>query len=209
MLEIAKVAYTNKLASATPEEKKAVEMKICETLLTLGEVSVENETYEQAVTDITECLNKRKELHAADSRRIAETYYNLGVALGHSYKFDEAVAALEDAIKVLQLRMENLKNKTESSDESKVNDAFYTREGEITELESLIPEIQEKIQDTKDMKDQQEKDKEQTGFQNGGEGSAAAKPISTISVKRKAEGSETVSPKKAHVETNGTAEADK
>ena len=35
-------------------------MKICETLLTLGEVSVENETYDQAVTDITECLNKRK-----------------------------------------------------------------------------------------------------------------------------------------------------
>ena len=35
-------------------------MKICETLLALGEVSVENETYEQAVTDITECLNKRK-----------------------------------------------------------------------------------------------------------------------------------------------------
>lgn len=206
MLEFAKVAYTNKLANATPEEKKAVEMKICETLLTLGEVSVENETYDQAVTDITECLNKRKELHAADSRRVAETYYNLGVALGHNVKFDEAVVALEDAIKVLKLRMENLKNKTESSDESKVDDAFYSRDGEISELESLIPEIQEKIQDTKDMKVQSENDQEQTGFKNG-EGSAPAKPISSISVKRKAEGSETVSPKKAHVATNGTAES--
>ena len=41
-------------------------MKICETLLTLGEVSVENETYDQAVTDITECLNKRKVMQSID-----------------------------------------------------------------------------------------------------------------------------------------------
>merc|ERR1711915_348398 len=45
MLELAKVAYTSKLATA--DEKKLVEMKICEVLLTLGEVSLESETYEQ------------------------------------------------------------------------------------------------------------------------------------------------------------------
>merc|ERR1712200_271334 len=173
MLEIAKVAYTNKLPSASADEKKGIEMKICETLLALGEVSVENETYEQAVTDITECLNKRKELHAADSRRIAETYYNLGVALGHFDKFEEALAALQDSIKVLNLRVENLKNKCESSDEAKGEDAFYSREAEITELESLIPEIEEKIQD--------------------------AKAVSSIAVKRKADSAEAGSPKKANI----------
>eukprot|EP00088_Acartia_fossae_P038566 TRINITY_DN3_c0_g2_i1.p1 TRINITY_DN3_c0_g2~~TRINITY_DN3_c0_g2_i1.p1 ORF type:complete len:485 (+),score=228.94 TRINITY_DN3_c0_g2_i1:47-1501(+) len=206
MLELAKVAYTNKLESlSSEEEKKPIQMKICETLLTLGEVSLENETYQQAVVDITECLNKRKELHSADSRRIAETHYQLGVALGHFNKFDEAIKSLEDAISCLKLRMENLKNKCESVDESKVNDAFYSRETEITELESLIPEIEEKIQDTKDMKKQSaDNQTEEAGFKQNGEASSSSKPVSTISVKRKAEGSESSSPKKAHLQ-NGDA----
>merc|ERR1712212_1180281 len=199
MLELAKVAYTNKLA-ATADEEKLVEMKICEVLLTLGEVSLESETYEQAVADITECLTKRKVLHEADSRRIAETHYHLGVALGHFNKFDEAVSALQSAIDCIKLRIENLKNKKESKDESKADDAFYTREAEITELEALLPEIEEKIQDTKDMKEQSKESQaeESTGFANGD--NKAAKPISTISVKRKAEGADNASPKKAHLE---------
>merc|ERR1712212_314641 len=200
MLELAKVAYTNKLAATADEEKKLVEMKICEVLLTLGEVSLESETYEQAVADITECLTKRKVLHEADSRRIAETHYHLGVALGHFNKFDEAVSALQSAIDCIKLRIENLKNKKESKDESKADDAFYTRETEITELEALLPEIEEKIQDTKDMKEQSKESQaeESTGFANGD--NKAAKPISTISVKRKAEGADNASPKKAHLE---------
>jgi len=205
MLELAKVAYTNKVEALTKEdEKRPIQMKVCETLLTLGEVSLENETYEQAVVDITECLTKRKELHKADSRRIAETHYELGVALGHFNKFDEAVKSLEDSIACLKLRMENLKNKTESIDENKSNDAFYTREAEITELESLIPEIEEKIQDTKDLKKQNaDNQSEEIGFKNG-ESSGSAKPISSIGVKRKTDGSETTSPKKAHL-ANGDA----
>jgi len=205
MLELAKVAYTHKIEALTKEEeKRPIQMKVCETLLTLGEVSLENETYEQAVVDITECLTKRKELHAADSRRIAETHYQLGVALGHFNKFDEAVKSLEEAIACLKLRMENLKAEKESVDEAKVNDAFYSREAEITELESLIPEIEEKIQDTKDLKKQSaENQKEETGFQNG-EASGSAKPISTIGVKRKTEAGEVSPTKKVHLE-NGDA----
>ena len=37
------------------------------------------------------------------------------------------------------------------SDPSKKDDAFYTREREIDEIESLVPEIREKIADTRDM----------------------------------------------------------
>jgi hypothetical protein len=44
----------------SPEETAALEAKLCETFLTLGEVSLESENYEQAVADITECLNMRK-----------------------------------------------------------------------------------------------------------------------------------------------------
>jgi hypothetical protein len=40
--------------------------------------------------------------------------FQLGVALGYYSKFDESVSVLNDAIGVLQKRIDNLKSKTES-----------------------------------------------------------------------------------------------
>merc|ERR1712048_878949 len=98
-----------------------------------------------AVDDLTICLEKQKAVLPEDSRNIAVTYYQLGIALGFNMKYEEAIEKLEMAIGVLKKRIDNLINKTESVDESKKDDAFYTREKEIKELEALIPEIKEKI----------------------------------------------------------------
>ena len=103
-----------------------------------------------------------------DSRNIAVTFYQLGIALGFNMKYEEAVVKLEEAISVLKKRIDNLKNKTESFDESKKDDVFYSREKEIAEIEALIPEIQEKIADTVEMKEEDNRKmaevKEQMGF---------------------------------------------
>jgi hypothetical protein len=40
------------------------------------------------------------------------------------------------------------------SDPAKKDDAFYSREREITEIEGVVPEIVEKIADTKDMQNE-------------------------------------------------------
>merc|ERR1711874_156973 len=205
MGELAKVIYT-KHATDDKEDsstKADYEKKLCETYLTLGEVSLENENYTQAVDDLKACLTKRQEKLPADSRCIAETHYQLGVALGFHCQFEEAVTSLNDAIGVLTTRIEKLKNKTESKDETRTDDAFYTREREIEELEKLLPEIREKIQDTKEMKDETiRKMKEEAGFSNGAATSGeSAKPVSTIAVKKRAHSQEeSKSPKKQHVE---------
>ena len=106
-----------------------------------------------------------------DSRNIAVTYYQLGIAQGFNMKYEEAVDTLGLAIGVLKKRIDNLANKTESVDESKKDDAFYTREKEIAELESLIPEIKEKITDTNEMREESLRKiaevKEQMGFGSG------------------------------------------
>merc|ERR1712112_715718 len=63
MLELAKVIFTRKCEEAKDDASLLTEMenKLCETYLTLGEVSLENENYAQAVEDLSACLKKRQE----------------------------------------------------------------------------------------------------------------------------------------------------
>jgi len=100
------------------------------------------------------CLRRRQDLLPEDSRCIAETHYQLGVALGFNAQFDEAVNALSDAIAVLEKRISFLKEGKASVEATKAKDAFYSAEKEVKEIEGIIPEIKEKIADTKDMQEE-------------------------------------------------------
>ena len=53
--------------------------KECESVTFLGEGSLENSNFKQAVEDLTLCLAKRIKALPADSRSIAEIHYLLGV----------------------------------------------------------------------------------------------------------------------------------
>ena len=66
MLELAKVVYTKKMEAETGDKTQVLE-RLCSTMLALGEVSIENENYKQAVEDIQECLKKTENL-AKDAR---------------------------------------------------------------------------------------------------------------------------------------------
>ncbi len=226
MLELAKEIFLKHAGSleAMDPVRLQLERKLDETYLTLGEVSIENENYEQAIEDLTTCLKRRQELLPRDSRCIAETFYQLGVAQGFNLQFDEAIESLGEAIGTLETRIVNLKNKTESKDPAKKEDAFYTREREIAEIESLIPEIKEKIADTNDMKAEtfkklgdrrlvEEMMGGLVGALNGGEADSS-KNTSNIShlvkKRKKADGEEeeeagTSEAKKAHVDNGGAA----
>merc|ERR1719436_399652 len=153
MLELAKQIFGKHADSlaAESEVRMELEAKLSETYQTLGEVSIENENYPQATEDLTMCLRRRQDLLPEDSRCIAETHYQLGVALGFNAQFDEAVNALSDAIAVLEKRIGFLKEGKASLEPTKAKDAFYTADKEVKEIEGIIPEIKEKIADTKDM----------------------------------------------------------
>ena len=196
MLELAKVVYTKQLEAEAGDKTKILE-RLCSTMLALGEVSIENENYKQAVEDIQECLKKTEKL-AKDARIIAETHYQLGVAQGFHAQHDDAVKSLQDAITIIKERMENQK-KLDTEEAKK----------EVKELEALIPEIEEKINDTKDMKKEAEAKKEEGTSASGDAftGSskvAEVKPVSSIAVKRKAEEEDT-SNKKLAAETETAA----
>merc|ERR1712055_146251 len=139
VLELSKTAFMS-IAGKSSDLKKDAELKYCETMMVLGEISLENENYTQAVEDFGFCLSKRMEVLPADSRSIAEVYYELGMAQGSLKLYTEAEKSLNSAFAVLQLRITNIK-KMETS---------RHLEAEIEDLETLIGEIQAKIKDHKD-----------------------------------------------------------
>merc|ERR1712150_41987 len=73
ILELAKLVYSKQL-EAGAENKTHLEERLVSTMLALGEVSIENENYKQAVEDIQECLKKQAHF-PKDARIVAETHY--------------------------------------------------------------------------------------------------------------------------------------
>jgi len=135
MLELAKKTFEKIAAKTSGVEKAAAEAKVCQAILGLGEVSLENENYDIAVQDFKQCLEKSKAALPADSRFIAQVHYQLGMALGSLNQFPEAESCLSSAISVLQAREGNLKNAA----------ATEERDKELSELATLVVEINETI----------------------------------------------------------------
>jgi len=191
MLELAKVVYTKQIESGELENKAQIEERLCSTIISLGEVSIENENYAQAVEDLKACLTKQDSL-PKDSRIVAETHYQLGVSQGYNNQFEDAVSSLNTAIKILKERIKNLKESSSVSDDVKK---------EITELETLIPEIEEKIDDTKNMEKESKKKKEEQASVSASD----EKAVSAIAVKRKGEDEAVNSSKKVASEEKTAA----
>ncbi|XP_064605059.1 protein HGV2-like isoform X1 [Liolophura sinensis] len=116
MLELAKVIYLK-------QEDKEMKLKAAQAYLKLGEVSIETEQYEQAISDIGECFKIQKELLEQDDRLLAETQYQLGLALSFNKNFEEAIDSFRGAVKAIEERIGNLQKvveegkKTEKSEE--------------------------------------------------------------------------------------------
>merc|ERR1712119_93635 len=193
VLELAKVVYT-KLIATEIKDKDFLEERLCSTMLHLGEVSIENENYKQAVEDIKLCLTKQEKM-PKDARLTAEIHYHLGLAQAFHQQFDESIESHKAAIAILKERTKNLKvMETSSTSPRKLAETNK----EIAELEALIPEIEEKIVDTKDMKKEASKQKDKSGEKGDVFGSSSTdKSTASIAIKRRSSGSESASKKTA------------
>jgi len=162
------------------EKKKDLNLRISDTLFLLAEVSLESENFSQALDDFNSCLEMRKSLLPSDSRLIAETLYQLGLAQEYHQQYDEAVGSMNSAIDVLKKRIANL-----SADEEAT---------EIKEIEALVPGIVEKINDIKEIKAEEERHKKAKldgnndapdSFASQISSSKEAAPISSNLIKKK------------------------
>jgi len=173
MLELAKLVYSKAVETSQGDKKTEYVTKLGASILCLGEVSLENENYSQAVEDFAECLKVRTAHLPPDSRSIAETHYQLGVAHTLHSNYKEAEPHLNNAICALERRIDNL-CKMETSD---------NLASEVRDLQSLVAEIKEKICDNKAMERASALGK-QEGSTIGFSGTDN-KPISSIGIKKK------------------------
>jgi len=98
---LVKVVYIKQIETGDGD-KTFLEERLCSSILALGEVSLENEYYSQAVEDIKLFLEKLKKNLLKDSRLVAETHYQLEVAQGFNAQYDEAGESLHNAITIIK-----------------------------------------------------------------------------------------------------------
>ncbi|XP_067004089.2 protein HGV2 isoform X2 [Anabrus simplex] len=150
VLELAKLIFQRQ-AEGNPK----ISLMLAEVYLKLGEVSLEDENYGQAIEDIKSCLKIQTENLPEDDRFVAETFYQLGVAYSLNSDFDNAIDNFKNAVNVIEKRIKNLEVKKKAggdcAEETKL-DPFYSLDGEIKELKSLLPEMQDKVTDMEDFK---------------------------------------------------------
>jgi len=145
MFELAKLVFTKNFENDIPFRNK----RIAECLLKLGEISIEQEIYEQAITDITESIRLQEEQkEERDERMLAESFYQLGLAQQFSNLFTEANESYQKSINIVQLRIEKLKAKLTQLGEDAENESERTTvKDEINDLNDLLPEMTSKLEE--------------------------------------------------------------
>uniref|UniRef100_A0A6V7KTX7 Tetratricopeptide SHNi-TPR domain-containing protein n=1 Tax=Bracon brevicornis TaxID=1563983 RepID=A0A6V7KTX7_9HYME len=144
VLELAKIVFQKRGASGYKQ--------LAETHRLLGEVAMESSNHQIAVSDLEKALKILENVEPFDPRAIAEIHYHLGLAHSLGNDFDASIQHFHEATNLLQARIKELEE-TEETPQS--DDPFYSVEGEIKELKELLPEIQEKITDMQDFREEQ------------------------------------------------------
>lgn len=157
ILELAKLIYNR-------HEGMDLQLKLAETHLKLGEIGMETEQYEQAINDLTRCLQIQKQILIPEDRRLAETFYQLGLASTYCCHYDSAVEYYHNAMNVIESKIAHLTKVVAGEippDPQENGDGFYTplelAQKEMEELREVLPDISAKIDDVKDEQAEAEK----------------------------------------------------
>ncbi|KAJ2616673.1 hypothetical protein H4S08_000675 [Coemansia sp. RSA 1365] len=120
------------------ESDSKTRLKYAETLMLLGDVSMESENFAQAVNDFNAALNVKLQYLDDDNRELAELYYK--VALAHEYNNDTAKALdlMKDVQRILGNRLKNLEMSDKPEDKE-----------DATSLKEVLEDVAAKVEEWK------------------------------------------------------------
>ncbi|KAJ8590154.1 hypothetical protein M405DRAFT_180292 [Rhizopogon salebrosus TDB-379] len=106
VLELARAIYEK-----GKDEGDEIKMKLAETYIALGDVSLETEKFDQAITDYSEGLAIKTDLLPISSRQIAEAHYKLSIVLDlTSGRLSDAILHVEKALESVNARLVELRD---------------------------------------------------------------------------------------------------
>ncbi|OLL25077.1 NASP-related protein sim3 [Neolecta irregularis DAH-3] len=151
-LDYARVLYEKKTdhqqLKGDNEGLKATKWKLADVFDLLGEVSLESENFEQAITDLQKSLEFKKELHSGHSNILSEAYFKLALAYEHSPNEadrPEAIANIEHAINTVKtfIKLEEEKHGLDAKGKDKEVQAITEGKEMVTMMEQKLAELQQ------------------------------------------------------------------
>ncbi|KDR80610.1 hypothetical protein GALMADRAFT_1094150 [Galerina marginata CBS 339.88] len=125
VLDLARAIYNKQ---KDEDEDEEVGLKLADTYIALGDVSLETEKFDQAITDYEAGLKLKIGLLPSSSRQIAEAHYKLSMVLDlTSGRLSDAITHAEKALESVESRLTELR----------------------TGLAGQLPELPEPVKDTK------------------------------------------------------------
>ncbi|PPR00520.1 hypothetical protein CVT26_009906 [Gymnopilus dilepis] len=107
VLDLARAIYDKQHVDDGDDE---VKLKLADTYIALGDVSLETEKFDQAITDYEAGLKLKLELLPSSSRHIAEAHYKLSMVLDlTSGRLSDAISHAEQALQSVEDRLTELK----------------------------------------------------------------------------------------------------
>ncbi|KAJ7699057.1 hypothetical protein B0H17DRAFT_978040 [Mycena rosella] len=107
VLDLARAIYAKQTEDAAADE--AVQLKLADTYIALGDVSLETEKFSQAITDYEAALALKGALLPRSSRQIAEAHYKLSMVLDlTSGRLGDAITHAEKALESIECRLAEL-----------------------------------------------------------------------------------------------------
>ncbi|OSD04691.1 hypothetical protein PYCCODRAFT_1465664 [Trametes coccinea BRFM310] len=106
VLDLARAIYEKQ-----QEESDEIKLKLADTYIALGDVSLETEKFDQAITDYSAGLTLKSELLPLSSRQIAEAHYKLSIVLDlTSGRLGDAITHAERALDSVEARLAELRD---------------------------------------------------------------------------------------------------
>ncbi|KAI0709688.1 hypothetical protein C8T65DRAFT_739864 [Cerioporus squamosus] len=105
VLDLARAIYEKQ-----QDESNEVKLKLADVFIALGDVSLETEKFDQAITDYTAGLALKNELLPLSSRQIAEAHYKLSIVLDlTSGRLGDSITHAERALDSVEARLAELR----------------------------------------------------------------------------------------------------